>query len=1785
MESCSPCFAGVDHDAAGAAPARRNCAALLGVLFGRPTLVTACWLLICAARSRRAPEGAPWLAQARDAVLFEASLRAARAVALLLHELAHLLAAGALLLPSARLRLLAPAGPEPWLRRLARQLLPHLLPLAAAPGACVALTPRARKALLARGAGAEASVRAAGLAASLLLPCGLGAWLGASLGAGDLAAVAALAGALLVAAGALLSDLPGGPLWGPAALPGCFCCGNWGLLVPRDALQDGGGASRELFPGVCESLLLSVLDIVEMRGAQAGGVATFLSNGGDQVKAVVARSLKTKRGRLGTKIFNLFRSRLRWQYRAGLMRCRELRGLPVVLAQGHSRFGTSSGPAEVETHPHQWLGPRFENVWRCDENHMWRREHLEVCTTITHNGDFDGWKLYDKVVPNGILGLFLERALHCSSDAKGDSPKLAGMMDLLLCQGMWLASVRLAFVTEVTKHVDEVFGWEPPSRAAPNHVPLPASFARWAGVFDRFFGEALRAGESDAHEPTSRVGGLMHSSMTVKGQFAPTRDEVKALADKIVEFFEQPQNAADMQPHGITGIHLKNFVQRACGYFFCMDLLSTVQLFFQRAEGTFGISVSCTLWPASIVLASKGQPISLGIDQTRPLAIWSSEPSSLLVGWPALDARGLRTRAARARWDLNDATGEALELRIVQGGTADQHLAKLRGPVSLGAAASSHFFPMPTLDTQKVMDHHLLVRGVSLDSAARPLTMGAFVARWVLLQAPPPSRKLGSSQGGLDPVARDLHDVPSVLQQVEDAWKDRASLNHQSGRRFGRCLAELLARKRREGGGVGDSIDVLVFGIENSLWLGQQFAADLKRMMPLLNVTALSSNWLLGMLQEAQGHLEPRNFAISRLSFGLSQGALVLGISHSGTTYPTVWAARALHRRHGERANLFAMSSQFDTVAVADSIGHDLMKLEFTGCLFSTMAGQRPSEPSTVATLAMHHTLSWLLCVSAEVVSTAFPAGAVASGAARATKADRGRPWVGTWVDTTKGFFHGDAIRIGESSWHLEGSRDHVHSRSVFAIGRSSEDGVQLIESFPDGSEHVFDVSCEGERLRVVLAGARSSAGGLGPEAGAGPVGGRSLALQGEPGEPQDRLLSASQGGPASPHAQGLRRPRHAAPAAGSAARGGGAVRREQGGRGGGEALGAAVERLARRPVPGVPPDGGTVVDSLLLSAVYVYITVTLGYPLFSAAWGHIGDIATFDDYPDEWWWVAISYIAAHLDAHLYVFMGACLATAHRLCTGRRLFVRYSGKTLVIVDCTVNYKLLRAYVSKLRALAFRFTTFGVLGQNGEDHFVHEMTHLTTSDVIILAGRADGRLGTLASMEAASIMSLQQARFIAANPNTGVEIVSVGHNPWMKPGLFQKSVTLSSEHRPAFYSQKLLRSEFGGHAPADVMHGVAMLVEGDLSGASTRGNEAPFQDVRIEDIKQKMRSQTIDFDDAQVVISEFVKEYSTVLDIEPEDFDITQVLDDDVAVHLTSSQVRKGSRTIRGHAPQAASAIATNMCDTVVKKLSPVKFFARQESTLSQHPPQNEQPQREDSRSSGIFSNGSEMATLCQGPETFSTRSPSSKRKTGVFKFTASNIMVVLRGRNMEKIIAQMQLDQQKRFALARHNMGDVAGNAWSVLKACYEEWADFVAKRGQERADRQTENLASCMAEVNATQPLALPKQAAWRTQEEFRQRKRQWMMHYSALPFSMPYSTHRCFDLWRENVETMKAQTAMSEAPTSKVGSMRGMQSLGSRMFGQASSIKHSTSKTYSPTKKHSPSKTYIRQRTTVTG
>merc|ERR1712194_451151 len=130
-----------------------------------------------------------------------------------------------------------------------------------------------------------------------------------------------------------------------------------------------------------------------------------------------------------------------------------------------------------------------------------------------------------------------------------------------------------------------------------------------------------------------------------------------------------------------------------------------------------------------------------------------------------------------------------------------------------------------------------------------------------------------------------------------------------------------------------------------------------------------------------------------------------------------------------------------------------------------------------------------------------------------------------------------------------------------------------------------------------------------------------------------------------------------------------------------------------------------------------------------------------------EVWLDYLWYVTRMADAFIYIFNPVLVAIIHRQCTGRRRWARFTTRTLCIVESTANYKLLRAYTSKLLALTWRFATMSVVGQNGTDHFVHEYTHKAQSDVLVAVGLPDGRLTSLASSEACTMMSLQQAKFI------------------------------------------------------------------------------------------------------------------------------------------------------------------------------------------------------------------------------------------------------------------------------------------------------------------------------------------------------------------------------------------------------------------------------------------------------
>jgi hypothetical protein len=146
-------------------------------------------------------------------------------------------------------------------------------------------------------------------------------------------------------------------------------------------------------------------------------------------------------------------------------------------------------------------------------------------------------------------------------------------------------------------------------------------------------------------------------------------------------------------------------------------------------------------------------------------------------------------------------------------------------------------------------------------------------------------------------------------------------------------------------------VDLLITGVENSLWLGVQFARDLAALMPLLNVRALSAN---AVLQHLQHDME---------SLGFARQSLVLVLSHSGQTFASRQVADAcdLLVRQGVIREFFLL------------IGEPNALVGSNWRLFTTGAGRRRAEPATATVAAMHQTLTELLFCVCRQVQQAFP--------------------------------------------------------------------------------------------------------------------------------------------------------------------------------------------------------------------------------------------------------------------------------------------------------------------------------------------------------------------------------------------------------------------------------------------------------------------------------------------------------------------------------------------------------------------------------------------------------------------------------------------------------------------------------------------------------------------------------------------------------------------------------------------------------------------------------------------
>jgi hypothetical protein len=659
-------------------------------------------------------------------------------------------------------------------------------------------------------------------------------------------------------------------------------CGNFGFLGKR-FLED----NQELLPARVVEVFKQLGRETEIRGEQAGGGLVLARNKNNQVIFVGKKILNQKRGNLTESLEAAFAP-----IRRKAVLKKDTKPLePVVIGVWHYRYGTSSPPAILETHWHEWMPARDAAIWLA-ENGKWICTRKNLNHRITHNGDFDAWEIFGKQIDNTTLGLWLERVLHTPNSTSGDSPKIAGMMDLLITQGMWDASIRLAYQLEVAESIEEAFGGQEPAKNAPNTAPSQQALCNWTEIFEGAWQKYNDTNDLSTKAHLSCFEKLVFRELSKNILFSQWADEKRTV-----------------------------FVRTAVDAFLHNDVYRSTQLFMARASGSFGLVTVSTLSEDSLVLSAQGQPMTIGFNLAEQYMVYASEPAAVNAV--------LVEKPESYRLDLDQKAGE----------------------VALVGA------------------HNIAIYSIA---ESRELLESELGKRWIPMQGNPYIQR--SNSHAKDPVASDIREIPQVLKALETLWRNPSSFNRQSAEHLADLLIEKVKRfdEKREklvkaglGGELGQlqTVDFLITGIENSLWLGERFAQDLMTIFPLLNVKTLSANQVLRQLKHDSQSLQ------------LGKDSIVLAISQSGQTFPTLQATAAFNKlfQEGVIGGLFILTGELNSLmgsAIAQSY---FLGATFSRTIFINGSGRRTAEPATVTVAATQETLTEILLHLAKRIREAFP--------------------------------------------------------------------------------------------------------------------------------------------------------------------------------------------------------------------------------------------------------------------------------------------------------------------------------------------------------------------------------------------------------------------------------------------------------------------------------------------------------------------------------------------------------------------------------------------------------------------------------------------------------------------------------------------------------------------------------------------------------------------------------------------------------------------------------------------
>lgn len=381
-----------------------------------------------------------------------------------------------------------------------------------------------------------------------------------------------------------------------------FWCGNFGILLLHHLwLQDRIGRDSAL------DCLEQMVQITMMRGAQSGGVVTFQPSGGGSLKGIRKRVVNKKRTDLSKEL------RKRIHIPKNLPS-----GFYPFLA-GHTRFATTSKATLDGTHPHQWTPPTQRHIFDFDNNKNNKSslfKHQSVENFISHNGDLEFYQLNGKTYEVETILQWLGQVLKIPAPASVDSMAIAGLIDVIRCQGCFALAARYAMSMGMTSSTMDVGST---AAADLSSFPSQSDWENIGAVFEECWTAKLSAVRaSQPVDEESCANAIWSDSITMRVELTATVTEALRKRPDLVQPLKKhillgPGDDKDEEKFD----SLYAFCMATIHAFLDNDLFYSTQLFLKHAKGSFGLVVSSSFDAhRQLVIAARGQTVR-GISECK----------------------------------------------------------------------------------------------------------------------------------------------------------------------------------------------------------------------------------------------------------------------------------------------------------------------------------------------------------------------------------------------------------------------------------------------------------------------------------------------------------------------------------------------------------------------------------------------------------------------------------------------------------------------------------------------------------------------------------------------------------------------------------------------------------------------------------------------------------------------------------------------------------------------------------------------------------------------------------------------------------------------------------------------------------------------------------------------------------------------------------------------------------------------------------------------------------------